>query len=404
MLAAGILSLLFLLATDFTSEGLKALDGGKYQEAADLFAKAVAAEPGDYAANFNLALAYSLMGKPAEAIPLYKKTLELKPGLHEAELNLGILLVGQKQPSEAIPYLRSAAEAAPAKFRPRSYLAKAELDSGDFAKAAESFTLALALDPKSAAAHLGLAHAEARLNRLPEAAEHFRKAAELDPSYRDTLLELASLQEAAKQPAEAIAIYRQFPQNTGAQERLGELLIEAKQYPEAIDCLEAVVRKDPTPANNLALGQAYSLNRQPEKALPLFEKAVAGDPGNYNLRMLYGRSLRDQKKFSLAGAQFLAATQNRPDSQEAWNELMVMLVELDDFPHALAALDRIKALGGEKPGHFFYRAIILDKTKQLQPALEAYRKFLASADGQYPNQEFQARQRARIIQRELSKR
>jgi tetratricopeptide (TPR) repeat protein len=413
MWAAAILSLLFLFATDFTTEGMKALEDRKYQEAADLFAKAVAAEPGDYAANFHLALSYSLLGKASEAIPVYKKVLDLKPGLYEAELNLGILLAGQKPAAEAIPYLQSAAEKRPKEYRPRFYLAKALLESGDFAKAEESYKMAAEMDPKSAAAQLGWAHAQARQNRLPDAAEHFRQAAALDASYRDSLLELASLFEAGKQPAEAIAIYQQFPENTAAQARLGELLIETKRYPEAIDRLVKVVQQDPTPANNLALAQAYLLNKEPDKAIPLLEKAVATDPGNYDLHMIYGRTLRDQKKLGAAASQFNAAAQKRPDSVEAWNELAAILTVLDDFPRALAALDRVKALGGEKPGDQFFRAIILDKTsaratsdktKQLKLALEAYQSFLASSQGKYPDQEFQARQRARIIEKELNKR
>jgi tetratricopeptide (TPR) repeat protein len=413
MWAAAILTLLFLFATDFTTEGMKALEERKYQEAADLFTKAVAADPGDYAANFHLALSYSLLGKAAEAIPVYKKVLELKPGLYEAELNLGILLAGQKPAAEAVPYLQSAADKKPKEYRPRFYLAKALLESEDFAKAEESYKMAAGMDPKSAAAQLGWAHAQARQSRLPEAAEHFRQAAALDPSYRDTLLELASLFEAGKQPGEAIAIYQQFPENTAAQERLGELLIETKRYPDAIDRLVKVVQKDPTPANNLALAQAYLLNKEPEKAIPLLDKAVAIDPGNYDLHMIYGRTLRDQKKLGAAANQFNAAAQKRPDSVEAWNELAAILTVLDDFPRALAALDRVKALGGETPGDQFFRAIILDKTaaratsdktKHLKLALEAYENFLASSQGKYPDQEFQARQRARIIQRELTKR
>src|SRR5438309_6613454 len=95
------------------SDGMKALDERKYQEAADLFAKAVEADPTDYAANFHLALSYSLLGRAVDAIPLYRKTLSLKPQLYEAELNLGILLVGQKQAGEAIPYLQNAVEQKP---------------------------------------------------------------------------------------------------------------------------------------------------------------------------------------------------------------------------------------------------------------------------------------------------
>jgi tetratricopeptide (TPR) repeat protein len=330
--------------------------------------------------------------------------LKLKPGLYEAELNLGILLVGQKQAREAVAYLQSATEKKPKEYRPRIYLADALLESGDLTKAEESYKAAADLDPKSAAARLGLGRALARQKRLPEAAANFEQAAALDPSYRDALLELASLFEGAKEPEPAIAIYQKFPENAAAQERLGHLLIEAKRYAEAIERLENAVQKDPTPANNLALAHAYRLNKQPEKALPLLEKAAAGDPRNFDLRMMYGTSLRDQKKYSGAAKEFFTAAQLRPDSKDAWNELAAMLILLDDFPQAMAALDRVKALGGETPGHHFLRAIMLDKTKQYKPALESYQKFLALADGKYEDEEFQARQRVRIIEKELSKR
>src|SRR5260370_11655393 len=269
MWAGAILSLCFLCPSDSPTEGMKPLVDAKNKGPPDFFANAFAADPADYAANFHLALSYSLLGKAADAVPVYKKVLELKPGLYEAELNLGILLAGQKPANDAIPYLRSAAEKKPKEYRPRFYLAKALFEAGDFANAEESYKLAAGLDSKSAAPQLGWAHSLARQNRLPESAEHFRQAAALDASYRDSLLELASLFEAAKQPAEAVAIYQQFPENIAAQARLGELLIETKRYPEAIDRLEKVVQKDPTPANNLALAQAYLFNKEPQKSIPL---------------------------------------------------------------------------------------------------------------------------------------
>src|SRR4029077_6161600 len=112
-------------------------------------------------------------------------------------------------------------------YRPNYYLAATLLGAGDFAKAEQAYTTALEIDPKSPDAELGLAHALAKQNRLDPAAVHFKKAAELNPSYRDDLLELASLYEQARQAAEAIAIYQQFPENPGAQERWGELLLES---------------------------------------------------------------------------------------------------------------------------------------------------------------------------------
>jgi tetratricopeptide (TPR) repeat protein len=119
--------------------------------------------------------------------------------------------------------------------------------------------------------------------------------------------------------------------------------------------------------------------------------------------MMFGTSLRDQKQYRPAANEFFAAAQLKPDATNAWNELAGMLILLDDFPQALAALDRVKALGGETPAHYFFRAIMFDKTKQFKPALENYQKFLSTADGKYETEEFQARQRVRIIEKELSK-
>src|SRR5207237_3914296 len=137
---------------------------------------------------------------------------------------------------------------------------------------------------------------------------------------------------------QAIAIYQQLPEHAAAQERLGELLLEAKRYPEAIERLEKAVQKDPTPANRLALAHAYRLNKEPDKALPLLEKAVAAEPRNFDLRMIYGSALRDKKNYSAAAQEFFAATQMRPDAKDAWSELAAMLVLLEDFPKAMAAL------------------------------------------------------------------
>jgi hypothetical protein len=39
-----------------------------------------------------------------------------------------------------------------------------------------------------------------------------------------------------------------------------------------------------------------------------------------------------------------------------------------------------------------------------EPALQSYERFLASSEGKYPDEEFKARQRVRVIKKELSKR
>jgi len=266
------------------------------------------------------------------------------------------------------------------------------------------YRAAAEIDPRSAAAQLGLARAQAKLQRLGEAAEHYRQAAQLDPSFNDALLELAGLYEQNHQPEDAVAIYQKFPENVGAQERLGELLIESKRYAEAIPYLEKAVGRDPTAANRLALAMAYQMNKEPAKALGQLERAVATEPGSYDLHMRYGRELRDARQFIPAANQFAAAAKLKPDSKEAWNELAGVLTLAEQYPQALAALDRVHALGQEIPGDHYLRAIILDKLHEYKPALESYQQFLATSGGKNPDEEFKARQRVRIIERILSKR
>jgi tetratricopeptide (TPR) repeat protein len=396
--------LFFLQTPDYDAQGAKALEAAKYDQAAELFGKAIAADPKDYAAHFHLALSYTMLKRDADGLAEYKKVLELKPGLYEAELNAGILLIRDKQAGDAIPYLQHAVDQKPKEFRPRLYWAQALLESGDAAKAEEQYRAALDLDAKSAAAELGLAHAQVKQDRLADAVPHFRAAAQLDPNYRDGLLELAGLYEKNHQDAAAIAIYQEFPENAGAQERVGQLLLEGKHSADAIAPLEAAMQKDPTPANRLALATAYLFEKQFDKALPLFEQSVAAEPGNYSLHMMYGRGLRDSKKYDPAAQQFFQATKLQPDSREAWNELAGMLYMLEKFPESLAALDRAHQLGDDTPANYYFHAITYDKLRALKPALDYYREFLARSNGKFPDEEWKARQRAKLLDRELNKR
>ena len=111
-----------------------------------------------------------------------------------------------------------------------------------------------------------------------------------------------------------------------------------------------------------------------------------------------------RRKYAPAADNFLKVAQAKPDRADAWSELAGVLVLLERYEPALAALDKVKALNAEKPGHYYLRAIILDKHRMFEPALESYERFLASSEGKYPDEEFKARQRVRIIKREMAKR
>jgi tetratricopeptide (TPR) repeat protein len=388
---------------DYVAQGVEQLDAKNYPAALDLFTKAVAADPKDYAAHFHRALSYSLMDKFAEAIPEYKITLELRPDLYDAEINLGMCLLRVKDAAAAVgPFERASAQK-PKEFRPTYYLGMARLESHDFGGAATAFAAAIALNPSSAGAELGLGQAMVAQGHPEDAEPHYRKAGQLDPTYKDDLLQLGELYEKAGHIPQAIAIYRDFPDNPGAKERMGALLSESGDAAAGIPALESAVETSPTAANRLALAQAYVKTKQPAKAIPLAAKALEAAPDDYELRLFYGRLLRDQHKLADAAPQFLAASKLKPDAVQPWNELAGVMVMAEQYPQALAALDRVKALGGETTGHYYLRAISYDHLHQLKEALANYNKFLEESKDKNPDDEFKARQRARIIQNELNR-
>ncbi len=395
---------LFLLAggqTDPQAAGLDALHRQNYPQAEQIFSTIVAADPKNYSALFNLAFAETALNKDDRAADHYKQALALKPGLYQAELNLGMLYIRDHRPSDAVPLLRDASQQKSNEARPKRYLGDSLLATGDFSGAAEAYRGALAIDPKLAGAELGLAQSLAHLGKLDDALPHYRQAASLDPNLKSFLLEASVALEKANRPEDAIVLLKEFPEDPGAREELGRIYLAANRPADAIEQFQAGVAISPTAANKVALATAYLKNNQPDLAKPILEQALVADPNDYDLRMVVGRIHRDKHDYAAAAQQFVAATQIRPDSVEAWNEAATAFVLAEQYPQALAALDKIHSLNADSAGDFYFRAIVLDKLHQVKPALESYQRFLQLSEGKFPDQEFIARQRSRILEKEV---
>jgi len=380
--------------------GLQALDHGDYSQAEQVFSKLVAADPKDYTAFFNLALAETALKRDDQAAQHYHQVLVLKPGLYEAELNLGLLYLRDQRPADGVPLLRAASQQKPNQVRPKRYLGDSLLAIGDLAGAAEAYTQAIALDPKLGAAELGLGQSLARQGKLDDALPHYQRAAVLDPALKSFLLELGVAFSKANRAEDAIALLKQFPDDPGAGEELGRLYLATNRPADAVAQLEAVAAASPTPGNKLALASAYIKNNQPDLAAPILKEALVANPNDYDLRMVVARLHRDKHDYIRAGNEFVSAAQLRPSSVEALNEAASAFVIGQQYPQALAVLDKIHSLNAESAGDFYYRALVLDKLHQIKPAITNYQRFLAVSQGKFPDQEFVARQRSRILERE----
>ena len=172
--------------------------------------------------------------------------------------------------------------------------------------------------------------------------------------YRAGFIALAELYESTGRAAEAIPLYRLFPDNPQALERLALLQAASGNLAEAIPALETLMEKMPTPALRMALAKAYVETKQWEKAQgPAATGSAGRAPADFDLRLFYGRVLRDQRKFPEAAEEFRAAAHIDPKSVVAWNELASALVIAEEYPQALAAFDRDSSLERRNPRELF---------------------------------------------------
>ncbi|MBI5085972.1 MAG: tetratricopeptide repeat protein [Acidobacteria bacterium] len=354
---------------DPMAEASAHLDAGRYEQAIELLQPLAEKSPDDVSIRFNLALAYSLAGRDEDAVAGFRKVLALKAGLYEAQLNLGRLLVKQSRFGEAAPLLEEALAQRPTGGKAAYLLGRAYAGGGQWSKAVAAL----------------------------------EKAAELDPAAMDIQLELAVACENAKLPEKAAAIYRRFPDNAPARERLGLILLDSGDPAGAVEHLEAARSRSPSSALLYALATAYLRAKQPDQAIAAAGQLAAAEPADIRTRLFYGRLLRDQKRYDDAARQFEAATRIKPDSGEAWNEYTAMLLLLKQYEPALAALERARQLNGETPAYHYLRATMLDALQQPKPALESYRKFLAQSTGNHPDEEFKARQRAKVLEKAVKR-
>ena len=90
-----------------------------------------------------------------------------------------------------------------------------------------------------------------------------------------------------------------------------------------------------------------------------------------------------------------------PQNADALRDLADAFYLNENYAAALDAMDRLAKLETPKPGSWFVRAICYDKLSRKAEAIEAYQKFLDQDGGQHDTQDFQARHRILVLQKEL---
>jgi tetratricopeptide (TPR) repeat protein len=117
------------------------------REARELFTKALAEDPKNGKAAYDLALAHQLLSEPKEALAAFRRAVEIEPDFAEARVQCAGALIEEGDPDEAIRQLTEAIRLEPGNDVAWSHMARAYLDKEVWDRAIESADKALKLKP-----------------------------------------------------------------------------------------------------------------------------------------------------------------------------------------------------------------------------------------------------------------
>ena len=152
-------------AIELFGQACAARNGGRLEEAVELFRRSIEAQPTAEAHTF-LGWTYSAMGRTEEAIGECHKAIAVDPEFGNPYNDIGAYLIELGRPDEAVPWLQRATKAV--RYEPRHYphlnLSRVYAARHDYARAIRELDRALSHDPSCAAARRSREELLSRLN------------------------------------------------------------------------------------------------------------------------------------------------------------------------------------------------------------------------------------------------
>jgi tetratricopeptide (TPR) repeat protein len=377
-----------------------------FAAAEPLLRKVTASDPGNYVAWFDLGFTENSLGKTDDSIAAYRKSVAAKPDVFESNLNLGIQLAKTGQP-DAERYLRAATGLTPtshvAEGQERAWISLARvLEKTKPEDGIAAYDQAAKLQPKDPEPRLSAGQLLEGENKFAAAESQYKQALALDPS-PDALTALANLYMRGRRFSEAEEYLRRLvnaqPGNAAAHIQLGRVLAAEGKNDAAVAELQAGAKSAAADASvQHELADLYMTLGKNDQAEVVYRSLLTHSPNDPELHRSLGQSLMREKKFAEAQQEFLAVVKLKPDFGEAYGDLAFAASENQNYPLAIKALDVRARFLPEIPLTHFLRASAYDHLKDFKKAAESYHLFLSTANGKYPEQEWQAKHRLIAIE------
>ena len=385
-----------------------AIQKNDFSAAETLLKKAIDKDPNNYQAWFDLGFVLNRLARTDESIAAYRKSVTAKPDVFESNLNLGLMLARANN-AEAEQFLRAATTLKPTaqteEGQARAWLALAHLlENKKPEDALTAYRKASELTPKDPEPHLSAGLLHERQKEFSAAEADYKQVLALDPHSTEAAIGLTNIYMKSGRLGDAEPMLRRLaaerPDDAGIHLQLGRLLAAQGKKDDAIMEIQTALKLAPSDADaQRELADLYSSTGKNDQAETAYRTLLTARPNDAELHRGLGQALLRQKKFPEAQQEFWAAIQLKRDWPDLYVDLAFAASENKNYELTIKALDARVKFNTEMPVVcFFFRASAYDHLRDYKQASVNYHLFLESANGKYPDQEWQARHRLIAIE------
>lgn len=269
---------------------------------------------------------------------------------------------------------------------------------GDAIREAEAV---LKINPNQEDAHRLLGHiylrnlSEAQPDNLAKdslhkAIDHFEALTRLKPSDTDSYVILGRLYKLNNEPAKAEAAFKKIltsdPSSRNALSSLAQLYTDQGDYAQAIELLTKIPDSDMDGPLLGMLAYAYSQVHESDKSVEIFEKAMARDPDNQDIRRAYVEALMEAGKADAARTELQKILKADPEDGQSYVRLSQLDRQAGRFEQARQELERAKTLMPENAEIPFQQVLLEDAAGNQDKAIEILQGLIKQTEkpqGQY---------------------
>ncbi|MBB5338757.1 tetratricopeptide repeat protein [Tunturiibacter gelidoferens] len=385
----------------------EALDKQDYPTALKLLTTLSEKSPNDAHLLYDLAFTQDALNQTTAAESTYRRAIAADPTYFDPHLALGLLLARSGRLTDAHSELLKATTLTtdnPA-LKGRAYRALARIDQ--------------TANPAAAS-------------------DELLSAIKITPETPEDILLSGELAEASGDATSAELAYRRLlavdPQNQDATAALTHLLLHQQRPDQAESLLTAALAKDPeNPTLNAQLASLYEQQGKTAQAIPLAAKLHAAHPDDAAITRLLARLYSRNQQYDQAAPLYAALLTKSTQDPTLLDDSADVQIHLKNFADAEALLKRaiaqpdnfptkddlaqaashlafaasvnndptttLQALSirdkvlPQSPSSLFLAATAHDKLHHTKQATDLYKQFLSVANGQFPDEEWEARHR-----------